>query len=141
MDRDPAAVERARKLLQAVADGLTVFFKVGTGWDVVGPAHLITPGAVVTVTRADQTTTRVVIRDVMAERTIDGVATRTATFVPARAPAPAPPPEAARPVYNVHDRQAAAIGGMLGRHLSTPAGYCHSCGLPLDRNGDCDECR
>jgi hypothetical protein len=149
MSRDAAGVGRARKLWEAVRDGMTIFFNTGAGWDVIGPAHLITPGAEVTVTKADGATTRVIVRQVMAERTIDGVATRTATFGPAPAPAPAPAPEPApalelespRPVYHVRDRQAATVGGMLGQTGSTLIGYCHYCGLPLDRNGDCDECR
>lgn len=138
MNRDAAAIGRARKLWEAVRDGMTIFFNTGDGWDIIGPTHLITPGSEVTVTKADKTTVRVIVRKVMAERTIDGVATRTATFV--HAPATAVPSDP-RPVYNVRDRQAATVGGMLGRTSSTSAGYCHYCGLPLDRNGDCDECR
>lgn len=132
-----AAIERAQKMLEAVRDGLTVFFRTGDGWDVAGPAHLIIPGAVVTVTKADGTTTRVIILDVMVERVVNGVATRTATFAPVRVPAPEP----VRPVYNIVDRQAATVGGMLGLTSGAPAGYCHYCDLPLNRNGDCDECR
>ena len=136
MNRDAAAVGRARKLWEAVRDGMTIFFSTGDGWDIIGPAHLITPGAEVTVTKADKTTVQVLVRKVMAERTIDGVATRTATFVPAPVPAPD-----SRPVYNVRDRQAATVGGMLGQASSSRPGSCHYCGLPLNRAGDCDECR
>ncbi len=139
MNRDTAAaVGRARKLWEAVRDGMTIFFKTSDGWDIIGPAHLVTPGAAVTVTKADKTTVQVIVRQIMAERTIDGVATRTATFDYAPT---ADATATSRPVYNVIDRQAATVGGMLGRTSSARAGYCHYCGLELDRNGNCDECR
>lgn len=136
MSHEAAAVGRARKLWEAVRDGMTIFFKTGDGWDIIGPAHLITPGARVTVTKADKSTAEVLVLKVMAERTIDGIATRSATFVPAPANAPEP-----RRVYKVRDRQAAAVGGMLGLASNAPVGYCHYCGLELDRNGNCNECR
>lgn len=137
MDRDAAAVGRARKLWEAVRDGKTIFFNTATGWDIIGAANLIVPGAEVTVTKADKTTVQVIVRQVMAERTIDGVATRTATFDYVRADTSAD----RRPVYKVADQQAAAVGGLLGRTSPARMGYCHYCGLALDRNGNCDECR
>ncbi|GIF75683.1 hypothetical protein [Asanoa siamensis] len=138
---DDAAVARSQRLLDQVKEGKTIFFKAGGGWDIIGPAADIEPGQTVTVTKAAGDTTEVIVVKVMAERTVHGVATRTATFrnpaAAAAAPAHVDPP---RPAYNVVDRQAAAVGGMLGRDSSTARGYCHHCGLELDRNGNCDEC-
>lgn len=138
---NPAAVARARKLWEAVRDGKTIFFHTGTGWDIIGPAHLIVPGAEITVTKADKSTQRVVVVDVRAERTVDGVATRTATFRDVPAGPAVTHAEPARPWFPVRDRQAAAVGGMLGLASSAPLGYCHYCGLELDRKGNCGECR
>ncbi len=134
--QDPTA--RARKLFQQVKQGKVIFFKAGNAWDILGPAALVQSGDIVTVTKANGETTQVMVLDIMAERTVDGVATRTATFTTVRAGAGTP---IERPWYPVRDRQAAAVGGALG--LTSPAklGYCHYCGLELDHNGSCPECR
>ncbi len=132
-----AAVARARRLFELVKQGKIVFFKAGDSWDIVGPADAIKPGATVTVNKADGTTDEVVVTQIMAERTVEGVATRTATFTrPRRTPAPVQK----TPWYPVADRQAAAVGGMIGRTTAGKLGYCHYCGGNLDRHGNCREC-
>lgn len=134
--------DRARKLLELVKQGKIVFFKAGgDGWDIIGPADTITAGASVTVSKADGSTEQVTVVEIMSERTVEGVAARTARFNRQRAASPVPAQAEREPAwYPVHDRQAAAVGGMLGRSAGGSLGYCHYCGLNLDRNGDCAEC-
>ena len=133
---------RAQRLFDQVQQGKVVFFKAGDAWDILGPAEDIQPGQKVTVTKASGETTQVVVTEIMVERTVRGVATRTARFVRAGiadSTTERHAPERPRPVYNVVDRQAATVGGMLGR-TSTSVGYCHYCGLELNRSGNCAEC-
>ncbi len=137
----PQDVDRARRLFAQVRAGKVIFFKAGNdAWDIIGPADKIVPGETVTVTKADGSTRDVVVLTVMSERTVEGFATRTATFHNT-APAPAAATTGSgRTWYPVRHKSADMIGGMLGASSGADLGYCHFCGLELDRNGVCDEC-
>ncbi len=134
------AKDRARRLFEQVKTGKIIFFNTGNGWDIIGPADQIEPGATVTVTKASGATTCVIVQKVMAERTVEGFATRTATFINAPTVTPSATAVPAPREHRVRDRQAARVGNALGLTSSAPAGSCHYCGLALNRRGECEEC-
>lgn len=131
------AKERAARLLEHVKAGRTVFFKAGSGWDIAGPAADLQHGAIVTVTKANGSTTQVMVTRIMSDREVNGCAVRTALFTSSFTTTR---PVEDEPEYDVVDRNAAMVGTALGRGGKTKRGSCHYCGLPLDRNGYCREC-
>lgn len=80
--RRAAGVGSARSFWEAIGAGMVIFRCEGDTWHIVGSTNLIVPGAEVTVTKSDRTTTRVLVCEVTAEGPHDGIATRTAMFVP-----------------------------------------------------------
>ena len=98
MTTTTAAQAKAQRTLNAVRDGHTEFTRTPGGeWLIVGPANTLTPGAEVTVTKADGTTKQVIIADAHQVREVQGVSYRTAEFrnVPAA-------PRATRPIACTH---------------------------------------
>lgn len=73
-------IAKAQQMLDTIRAGKTSFHKSGSEWVVVGPAAVIRPGATVTVTKADGTTTRVEISQLTIAGEKQGVAYQLATF-------------------------------------------------------------
>ena len=134
-DLSNPAVARAQRLLDQVKTGKTIYFRAGDEWMIIGPAGDVQPGQRLTVHKADGSTTEVIVGDVKDDRTVQGTATRTATFrnAPPResAPAPAPArPQAAplRPAGPVdeaslrerYSRAADRVAGLDGDNLNGP---------------------
>ena len=129
--------QQQQEMLNQVAAGKTLFTRDRRRdrWMIVGPAGDLVVGNTVVVTRSDGDTQTVRVTAVGVEREVQQVAYRTAEFKPVTVRAIRP-----QPVYEVVDRQAARVAGIMGLPTPSPSGRCHYCGLPLKRNGACAEC-
>lgn len=129
--------QQQQEMLNQVAAGRTLFTRDHRRdrWMIVGPAGDLVVGRTVAVTRSDGDTQTVRVTAVGVEREVQQVAYRTAEFKPVTVRATRP-----QPVYEVVDRQASRVAGIMGLPAPSPSGRCHYCGLPLKRNGACAEC-
>lgn len=127
------AKAKAQEMLNQIKAGRTVFTRATDGWMIVGPAADVQAGNSVAVTRADGTTTQVVVTKLGVSKTVQGVAYTVASFTE---PVGAPKPAQVTPQL---DRQATLIASIMGFPAPRATGHCHYCGLPLVK-GECEEC-
>lgn len=119
------ARDRANRLFDQVKTGHTVFYKAPDGnWALMGPAADLQPNTAVTVTKADGSTTRVVVTVVTGEKTHESVAVRTAGFIAERPSTRRPETRPAAPRATGWSKYSRRDGGHpLGEVVAHGDGY------------------